>query len=295
MRFSDAVHAFVRSLRRRNRSTRTIENYGYWLDDFQRFHGDAALAAITVHDLRAWLDATLEERKVGAYTLWTMVVTVQAFFNWCVREGLLEASPAQALEKPRLPQRLPKALEVDDVQRLLRAAREGKHPERDVALLLFMLDTGVRLGAVASLTLDCLYLGKSMALVHTKGDVELSVFFDAATKQALLQWLQVRDPDMFRMGVPANSVFGLRPAGIRQVIRRWRTRAGLRRRVSAHTFRHTSATWRVERGISEQALQQIMGWRDSRMANVYTRLASHRLRRISQATSPIAMLNLDDI
>lgn len=181
----------------------------------------------------------------------------------------------------KLPEHLPRALEVSEVCLLLDAARASRNPERDTALLVFMLETGCRRGAVVGLTMDRLHVEEGYAVVLTKGNQEQFVFFEAEVQEALRTWLEVRGP-------APGSIFGLTGPGILQLLERLGERAGVD--VYPHKLRHTSATMRVEEGIDSSSLQQVMGWKSTRMAEVYTRLARERLRRRAVATSPMRRL-----
>jgi integrase/recombinase XerD len=242
---------------------------------------------IRLSHLRKWIDYVIKKNP-SPYTIWTKVVIARTFFNWCVREGFLKTSPAQRLDKPWLPQRIPKASTDQEIQALLRAAEESEIcPERDTALVYFFLETGARRSAVAGLKLCDLSLQERVAVVITKGDKEVKLFFGEFTKAALRKWLDIRDPRKFRPPSDHQSVFGLTSDGIYRVIIRLKTSAGIERSICPHVLRHTSATLRVEQGIDSSSLQQIMGWNDIRMAEVYTGLANERLKRRALETSPM--------
>ena len=290
MRLHQAIRAFLHERKLRNLSPATLANYQQRLEDLARFTGNIDISEISLARLRQWVSEKFD-RGLSPHTIWTYVVIARLFFKWCVEEGLLDDSPAHRLEKPKLPEYMPKALTPEEIQRLLKAAEKGHHPERDRALLLFILETGARRSAVANLRMENFFLEEGMALTWTKGQREVWLFFDQPqVKQSLWAWLAVRNPALFHPKVPRDSVFGLTSDGLRQVFTRLRKRAGIERRVSPHIFRHTSATMRAEQGIDTPSLQQIMGWKDIRMAEVYTRMAKNRIKRRASATSPVSAL-----
>ena len=286
MLYHDVFTQYLISLRRRNCSPCTIANYRGCLRTLGEFLGDVELEKIQLPRLREWIDLAIKQEP-SPYTIWTKVVLARAFFNWCVREKLLSESPAQQLDKPKLPRHLPKASTDQEVRALLQAARESIHPERDTALVYFLLETGARRGAVAFLKTENLFLQEGMASVITKGDKEVRLYFGEVTKEAIRKWLKVRDPRKFHPSIDSQSVFGLTADGVYQVIGRLKEYSGIQRPLSPHILRHTSATLRVEQGIDSSSLQQIMGWADIRMAEVYTGLANERLKRLALETSPV--------
>ena len=115
------------------------------------------LEQVQLPRLREWIDTAIDAKQ-SPYTIWSKVVLVRAFFNWCVKEGFLDRSPAAQLDKPKLPQRIPKASTDLEIQALLQAASESLLPERNIAMVYFLLETGARRGAVASLELFNLHL-----------------------------------------------------------------------------------------------------------------------------------------
>lgn len=291
MLYNDALRLYLQSLRRGGRSEYTIANYQGRLKQLGEHLGNIEIVDVTIHDLREWIDANLQGHS--AYTIWSLVVTVRAFFNWCQKEGIIPESPARRLEKPRLPSRLPKALTHQEIFDLIQACKRSQQPERNVAIVTFMLETGARRGAVANLMMPNLYVNEGYAKTITKGNKEIWLFFGETTKRALNQWLAVRDPRFFHHSVDPNSVFGLKADGFRLLLER--LSQSLPRKISPHVLRHTSATLRVEQGIDSSSLQQIMGWSDIRMAEVYTRLALHRLQQRALSTSPLDKAIIIDI
>jgi site-specific recombinase XerD len=286
MLYQNAQSQYLRSLQRRNSSPCTIDNYRGCLSALGIFLGEMELEQVQLPRLREWIDTAIDAKQ-SPYTIWSKVVLVRAFFNWCVKEGFLNRSPAAQLDKPKLPQRIPKASTDLEIQALLQAASESLLPERNIAMVYFLLETGARRGAVASLELFNLHLQKRTATVITKGNKEIKLFFGEITKDVMQKWLEVRDPRQFHPAVNSESVFGLTADGIYQAIIRMKEHSGIQRPLSPHVLRHTSATLRAEQGIDSSALQQIMGWNDIRMAEIYTCMASDRLKRRALETSPV--------
>jgi integrase len=93
---------------------------------------------------------------------------------------------------PKNGRRAPKGITLEDLQKLLRAAEESMCPERDRALLLFLADTGCRVGGLVGLTLADLNVRRRWALVTEKFNKSRSVFFSEVTAEALRDWLEVR-------------------------------------------------------------------------------------------------------
>ena len=282
MKLLDAMERRSAALRRLGRSARTIEWYEMWLRDLARSLLFDELEHVTLDDLRRWCDGLLA-RNLAPASRRGAVTTAKIFFRWCVAEGYLEVDPSVRLEKPTLPRRMPRALETGEVLALLNAAAASRHPERDQALVVFMVETGCRVGELIGLRPERVHLSEGVALVIGKGNQERFLFFGDATRKVLDGWLAVRPSSL-------PGLFGLTWSGVHQLLLRLRERAGVTARCNPHALRHTAATLRVENNAGSSDLQQIMGWSDIKMAEVYTGLARERLARRAAATSPMDKL-----
>ncbi|MGD0575014.1 MAG: tyrosine-type recombinase/integrase [Anaerolineales bacterium] len=154
MPFGDAVELHLKAMKRRGRSEVTIGARRYWLGCLGEF---LAGREPTLELLREWAD-DLPARGLKVRSCWTAIVNARAFFNWMAEEEITPTHIARRLEKPRLPKHLPKAFTPEQVTKLLDTAATGQNPERDEALILFLLETGCRRGGAANLGMDDLNL-----------------------------------------------------------------------------------------------------------------------------------------
>ncbi|MGA2111772.1 MAG: tyrosine-type recombinase/integrase [Anaerolineales bacterium] len=285
MTFEEMVQAHLKALRRRGRSEVTIASRRAWLGQLGDF---LAGRETTIELLREWAEG-LQARGLKPRSVWSGVVNVRAFTAWLAEEEITPANIGRRLEKPKLPRRLPKALTLDQVGKILQAAATSLRPERDTALVLFFLDTGCRRAGAANLRMPDLDLEHGSARVVEKGDKERLVYFSGRTTEALRKWLDVRDPQTFHGQYRGSDLmFGLGPWGCGLRIEDLGRRAGVA--CHAHLLRHTSATMRVMQGADASTLQQLLGWSDLSMLPVYTTLAGDQLQARSLATSPLNRL-----
>lgn len=282
MPFGEAVELHLKAMRRRGRSEVTIGARRYWLGCLGQF---LAGREPTLELLREWADG-LPARGLKVRSCWTAVVNARALFNWMAEEEITPTHIARRLEKPRLPKHLPKAFTPEQVTKLLDTAATGQNPERDEALILFLLETGCRRGGAANLGMGDLNLEAGSALLCEKGDKQRFVYFTARTNEALQRWLRARDVQKFHGNYKGGDrVFGLGPWGLGLMVEDLGRRAEIH--ATAHMFRHTSATWRVMQGCDASSLQQLLGWSDLSMLPVYTTMAASQLQGRAVATSPL--------
>ena len=185
---------------------------------------------------------------------------LRSFFSFLVNEGYLEASPMQKLKSPihRPDQMQP--FSENQVKALLDAAKKSRHPKRDEALLLFMLDTGVRASELCGLTLKSIDIVNRKAMVLGKGNKHRAVYFGRETGKALWQYIRDKgiegtDP-LFR----SEKGGGLQRSGLRQLFERLGIQANIEAtRCSPHTLRHTFAVMFLRGGGSVFSLKELLG------------------------------------
>lgn len=285
MTFDEMAQEHLKALKRRGRSESTIDNRSCHLAQLGTF---LAGREPTIELLREWSDS-LSARGLKVRSQWTAIVNVRAFYNWAAEEGLIPSNPAKRLEKPRLPKHLPQALSMDQAQQLLDAAAASHCPERDEAMILFLLETGCRRGGAATLRVGDLDLENGRARVVEKGDRERLVFMSGRTIEALRRWLRVRDASKFR-GQYQNTdrLWGMGPWGVGLRIRDLARAAGIK--AHCHSLRHTAAVMRLMNGVDAGSLIAIMGWAGPEMLKTYGVLAASQLQAQALKSSPLASL-----
>jgi integrase/recombinase XerD len=228
------------------------------------------------------------------------VVAVRGFHRFCLREGLTAVDPAAAVKPPSPPQRLPKALSVDEVTRIL-AAAAGADAEpavlttRDAALLEFLYGTGARISEAVGLDVDDVDLETGAVLLRGKGSKERIVPVGSYAREALAAY-QVRGrPELVRRGRGTPALF-LNARGGRlsrqsawTVLRTAVRRAGIVKDISPHTLRHSFATHLLDGGADVRVVQELLGHASVTTTQVYTLVTVDKLREIYATAHPRAL------
>ncbi|ONI72240.1 site-specific tyrosine recombinase XerD [Kribbella sp. ALI-6-A] len=228
------------------------------------------------------------------------VVAVRGFHKFCLREGLTAVDPAAAVKPPVPPQRLPKALSVDEVTRILTAAA-GAEAEpavlstRDAALLEFLYGTGARISEAVGLDVDEVDLEAGEVLLRGKGSKERVVPVGSYARDALAAY-QVRGrPDLVARGRGTPALF-LNARGGRlsrqsawTVLRRATQRAGISKEISPHTLRHSFATHLLDGGADVRVVQELLGHASVTTTQVYTLVTVDKLREVYATSHPRAL------
>jgi site-specific recombinase XerD len=300
LRLRELVDEYRVALRVAGRSPRTIRWYGDHLAEFIRFlerSGDrATLAELRPPVVRRWLVAlgAHRDRPLAPSSIAGRVRTLHAFGSWLEREFDLPNNPLRGVPVPRVPEQLVRSLREPDIRALLVAIDGSEQPDRDRALVLVLLDTGIRLSEAAGLSVHDLDLIEGRCRVMGKGAKERVVPVGRKARRAIRQMLA-------RRGNPAASapLFAgadgrpLAPHGIQQVMRRLSARADLSVRCSPHILRHTFARSFLQNGGDVFSLQRILGHSPSslQVTRRYVDLLDDDLREIHRNASPVDRLS----
>ena len=304
---SDARAQLERFLRHltieRGRSAHTVAAYRRDLEallaDVAAGADPLSVDALTPESLAAHTTALRERASpVAAATLARKISAIRGFTGFLLEEGVLEVDPATKLVAPKLPMRLPKALTIDQVERLL-AACAGEEPARvrDAALLELLYATGARVSEVVDLNVDDL-VGEDGAADHVrvlgKGGKQRIVPVGSFARAALDTYLVRVRPELSKRGRSTPALFlGMRGARLSRqsvwlVIRAAAERAELGVEVSPHSLRHSFATHLLEGGADVRVVQELLGHASVATTQLYTRVTADALREVYLTSHPRA-------
>jgi len=229
----------------------------------------------------------------SAATLMAYYRQLRCFGNWLLEEGATVESPLGNRKPPLARQHEIQPFSPAQVEALLAAAQRSVHPQRNAALLLFLVDTGARAQEVCGLDVGDLDLSSRRAILRqTKGAKIRSVFFGKRTARALYGLLAPRveseaDEPVFLSDRGTEAGTRLTTSGLGQLFERLGKSAGLTGvRCSPHTARHYYATQFLKNGGSLFSLQAALGHSSLAMVRRYAHLAEADLERQAKAFSP---------
>ncbi len=275
---TDVVDLYLARCRVEGKSPRTTRAYQETLGRFLRSCDKAGVRdrvdAVSTADVIRYCDGFAH---LSLETRHRYFREIRCFFNWCIEAGLLDASPFRGLKNVRLPQRVVAPFSAKDIQELL-AHCDPATPvgTRNRAVVLTLLDTGVRCAELVSLDLADWGPGDRRLLVRSgKGNKQRVVPFAERCADALLAYLDDRGHEPGPLFCASNGARRLRPtvrigtSGLRHLLRRLGDRSGVSR-VHAHRFRHTFATWAIEQDAREIDVQHLLGHAGPEMVRRYT-------------------------
>jgi integrase/recombinase XerC len=285
------TEAFFRYLGvERGVSVHTLRAYRGDLADCAAFLARARLPGLADADARALRGylADLHERGLQKTSMARRLAALRSFYRFLVRRGWLRRNPATELRTPRLPKRLPGCLPIDESETLLAAGPDGRATAaRDRAILEMLYATGVRVAELSGLDVEDVDLAEGTARVFGKGSKERIVPVGRQAIQAVRAYLRGRrtaSGPLFR-----NRRGGrLTARSIRRVVRARARAAGLARRVTPHTLRHTFATHLLDAGADLRLIQELLGHARLGTTQKYTHVSMDRLMRVYDNAHPRA-------
>ena len=287
----------------RGLSENTLDAYRRDLDRYVGFlrHRDVvdlgAVDEATVRSFVASLSASTHGPEAAPYRASSVARTlsaVRSFHRFLVREGVTDHDPAARVAPPRLPRSLPRPLPVDDVRRLLEAPDEGTPAGlRDRAILELLYGSGLRISELTGMDVDDLDLEEGSLRVLGKGGKEREVPLGSFGRDAVGAYLTRGRPALAtaasRGALFLNARGGrLSRQSCARLLGRYVRLAGIDRRVTLHTLRHSFATHLLEGGADVRVVQELLGHASVATTQIYTLVTARHLREVYDESHPRA-------
>ena len=267
---------------------RDIVQLDRWLKQTAR----ATLVKAGAGDLQAFLAHRVEDRHASPRSTARLTSAMKRFYQYLIREKLINEDPGMRLESPKLTRGLPKSLSEHDVDALLSA------PDinialglRDKAMLELLYASGLRVTELVTLKVAQLSLEMGVVRVMGKGSKERLVPLGESAADVIQQYLSTARIDILA-GQKSDDLFvtGRGRAMTRQMfwhlIKRHALTAGIAAPISPHTLRHAFATHLINHGADLRVVQLLLGHADITTTQIYTHVARERLKQIHAQHHP---------
>ena len=310
LHIEDLLSAYRRHLEAANRSPKTIS---WYLEILHRFFDFLDLNNLTKpirdigrEELRTYILHLQSARKwpnspyikankgnLSPYSIQGHVRAIKAFWGWLFKEEYILENPLIKLPLPKVPQGLVKTLTIDQFKRLLaEVERHTPLGAKYYCVLLFLLDTGVRISELVNIKMTDIDLVNCLVTVVGKGRKERRVPFHRVTRRELQHYVRVFQPKLCSHYscylFPRSDGYHISVNSVQQFIRRIAAKAGLRGiKCSPHIFRHTFATTFIAKGGTDFALKEILGHTSLQPTLKYIHLQPRDLQRQHALFTPV--------
>ncbi len=284
----------------KGRSQLTIRNYEFYLRRFIDWAGDPLPIDITIekiHQFRLYLNR-LEDPHRGTLKKNTQnyhLIALRSFIKYLARHDIKTLSP-EKIELAKQGSREVSFLDAKDLQRLLEAPKFVDVSPiiqlRDLSILELFFSTGMRVSELASLRRDQITLEREELSVRGKGDKIRLVFLSHQSRHALKAYLEARrdeSPYLFirhdrgRGSKQDDEVGSLSPRSIERLVHHYAVAAGIPKKISPHTLRHSFATDLLMNGADIRSVQSLLGHSSITTTQIYTHITNQQLKDVFQA------------
>ena len=277
----EELAAFVRSLEGNAKSPHTVKQYRHMVEQLLWFARKPP-SQITRDDIESFKHHLTFEKRYQKNSLYAAVRAVQAFYRH------LGSDIAGKVSAPKRREMVPNFLSEDEVSRMFDASRAVS---RDYAILATLAYTGVRVSELCNMDVDDVDFSAGTVKVRSgKGDKDRMLVLDEQNAVPLRDYLAGRVRPVLE---PATTVGGLRrhplflsergnrvePRGVERLVKRCAHDAGIQKKVTPHTLRHTLATTLLKKGMDIRFIQQILGHSSVATTQIYTHVDTEMIRQ----------------
>ena len=239
-------------------------------------------AGITYNDLSDFVASGAGSNN-SARTQARLISGIRAFFRYLIIEGIITEDPSTLLESPRVGMKLPEVLTTEEIDRII-AAIDLSLPEghRNRAMIETMYSCGLRVSELVNMKLTDMHRSEGFVTVTGKGNKQRLVPIGSVALKEIDNYLETRN--MLPVITDQNIIFlnrrgrRLTRVMIFTIIKKLADAAGIRKKISPHTFRHSFATHLVEGGADLRAVQEMLGHESITTTEIYTHIDRSYLR-----------------
>ena len=259
-------------------SRQTIASYRNDLRQFFSYLGTRREPhRATLETLRGFISSLYGGRQ--AVSIARKVSTLKSYFRFLQRRGVIAKSPAAEIMLPKIPKKIPRVLGVDDAVMLM----ESPTSPRDHAILELLYGCGLLVGELVGLQWGNLDLKEGWVRVLGKGKKERMVPLGEKARQALVQFSE--NPEAGKL---MGRVFRLTSRSVQRMLRKNGLKAGLVKKVTPHTLRHSYATHLMESGADLRGIQELLGHSSLSTTQRYTHVSVQKLMEVYDKAHPKA-------
>lgn len=269
------LNNFYKYLKGKRYSQSTIETYSFFIADFIEFQEQKAIETLTVRDVELFIETVFIKRKYSISTQRQFISAVKQFIIFYPKTGISNL----ALTRPKKSKILPCVLSPEEIILIIQHTKNLKHR----AILTLLYSAGLRIGELLELKLTDFYLNrKQLHIKSGKGRKDRYVTLADSFLPLLKNYVTTYKPKVYFVEGKVGSKYSA--SSVRKFLSRSCKAAGITRKVTPHTLRHSYATHLLEHGVGLRHIQELLGHSKPETTMIYTHVARKDLLEI---TSPL--------
>ncbi len=231
----------------------------------------------------------LRSYKYSENTIGRKVASLKSFFKFLSKRKFIKSNPVAILSSPKKAEKLPAFLTIEEVEKILNLPTKNTWKSlRDKAILELLYSTGIRVGELTSLKVEDINFLDEIIKVKGKGKKERIVPIGKYALKALLEYIE-RRPNKKEKTIFLNKYNKpLTERSVERIIDKYSKKAGINKKVTPHTFRHSFASHMLDRGADLRTVQELLGHERITTTQIYTHLTIERLKDFYNKSHPHA-------
>ena len=295
--FQRVLDVYLSYLRiERGLSGNTLEGYGRDLSRFLTYLSQRGAKTLDEVDAQFMTQFVflLYDLGMAPASIHRNLAALRGFFRFLNEEGEVKGDPTEFVDSPKLIRKVPQVLSQREMELLLRQPDDsGLLGLRDKALLEFAYATGARVSELLAVNVKDVNLEEDFVLIrHGKGEKSRLVPLGRPAKRAILEYLRKGRPRLFRAGKSGDVLFLSRTGrpltrmAYWLILQRYVKQAGIGKKVTPHTIRHSFATHLLDGGADLRAVQEMLGHADISTTSIYLHLDRFYLQEVHRSYHP---------
>ncbi|HOK08760.1 MAG TPA: tyrosine recombinase [Candidatus Hydrogenedens sp.] len=233
----------------------------------------------------------LQKRGLSTRSIAQHLSTLRGFYRFLCDEQIVDTNPIDVIDTPHLSQKLPHFMTEGEIEQIFKVAETTKkNKERDLAILELFYSCGLRISELSKISIQDIVFNEGLLRVRGKGDKVRIVPLGSKAISRLQEWLSVRNTG----NVKTTCIFVSRSGKqmgrttLWRIVKQYAMLAGLSKKVTPHTFRHTFATHLLNRGADLRVVQELLGHSNISTTQIYTHVSVERITRAHKDAHPRA-------
>ena len=280
----------------RRKSINTLMSYKRDLNKYHDYLHDElnikSIISVTLGNIRSYV-RHLNDKGMSANSIKRAISSIRVYHSYITEKGFMKDNPANLLEIPKVPRKLPNILTIQEIESILNSI-PNKTPmaTRDLAIFELLYSCGLRVTELCDLKISHILWDSDMIRVLGKGDKERFVPLGPIAKENLTNYLNQDRSELTKKKSKVSEVFLSRNGNkltrmmIWILLKKWTANANIKKEVSPHTLRHSFATHLLEGGADLRSVQEMLGHADITTTQIYTHLDKEHLKQVHRDFHP---------
>jgi len=277
---------FIYYLKSQRYSASTRESYVGFIQSFLGYYADVETSSLKIHDVHKYNSEVILRSNYSVSYQRQFISALKLFFGYVVHSAI----DTEQLERPMKEKKLPEVLSKEEVKRLIHQINNLKHR----ALVSTIYSAGLRVSEALNLKLKDIDSQRMLIHVHqSKGRKDRIVKLSEATLYLLRQYYRAYKPRRFLFEGSAGEKYSA--GSVRKIISRASTKAGIKKRVSPHTLRHSYATHLLELGVDLRYVQAMLGHARPETTMIYTHISTVKIQEMANPFDELVKEEIDKL